>query len=226
MAHTEQVSDWDARKRPTVTNPELRKVLTPAYAPCAGFKGPCSMLKWNPSAGHCPRGFLGATGRIEDIELVLVFAEPGDPHPNEKHDGSIDSPLAYAMRCFAEGTDLFHRNVRHVLDLCFPSQGIREQLRKAWLTESVLCSAAKEGGHVPVAVSRNCANTYLVPQLQLMSNAFVAALGSKAQSRLIAAGVTNFFPAAAVAPPGATRPAAKASWVALAEEFRERRKLG
>jgi hypothetical protein len=206
-----------------MTNVAIRNVLNPAFEPCAGFAGACSSLKWKPEVGHCPRGFLGATGDLADVELVLVFAEPGDPHPSEKHDGSIDSPLKYAEKCFTEGRDLFHRNVRYVLDLCFPGETIEKQLRKAWLTESVLCSAAKEGGHVPVAASRNCSARYLVPQLNLLPKAFVAAMGAKAQRRLVEAGATNFFAAAAVAPPGASRPEAKASWLALAKKFHESR---
>ena len=32
-----------------------------------------------------PRGFLGATGELDEIELVIVLAEPGDPKGTEKY---------------------------------------------------------------------------------------------------------------------------------------------
>ena len=76
-------------------------------------------MRWNPPAGHVPRGFLGAAGDLSEVELVLVFAEPGDPHFGECHTG-LKSAYDYATYGFGTGKDLFHRNVRHILDLCWP----------------------------------------------------------------------------------------------------------
>jgi len=76
-------------------NPKLATVLAPAYAPCLEFQRACTEMRWDPSQGHVPRGSLGATGSLEEVELVLVFAEPGDPHAGEQHSG-LESAYKYA----------------------------------------------------------------------------------------------------------------------------------
>jgi hypothetical protein len=66
--------------------PELAEVLTPLFGPCPAFAGACrGVTRWNPSAGHVPRAFRGAIGMAEDVRLVLVCAEPGDPFPEESY---------------------------------------------------------------------------------------------------------------------------------------------
>lgn len=192
----------------------LASVLEPAYRPCSCFKTCCREMRWNPKAGHVPRGFLGACGRLTDVELVLVFAEPGDPHAGERHSG-LKSAYEYATVAFHTGMDQFHRNVRHILDLCYPGISFEEQMRKVWLTESVLCSAKKECGPVSKDAALACGNHYLLPQLSLLRRAMVVALGRKAQRRLCALGVTGFHSVAAVAPPGCNRVAAKESWESI-----------
>lgn len=77
------------------------------------------------------------------------------------------------------------------------------------ITESVLCSAKQEGGHVGASIARECVQRYLVPQLELFPNALVVALGTKAQYRL--KGIVDYFPAFAVAPPGCNKSKAKDS---------------
>lgn len=76
-------------------NQSLVELLAPAYAPCAGFSDKCREMRWNPAEGHVPRGFVGAAGSPEEIELVLVCAEPGDPHQGETH-GGLTSAYQYA----------------------------------------------------------------------------------------------------------------------------------
>lgn len=79
-----------------------------------------------------------------------------------------------------------------------PEDSFDSQLRKTWMTESLLCSAPKEGGSVKASSWRARTNCYLKPQLDLLSHAFVVALGSKAKSRLKPIGIP-FFPARAAA---------------------------
>jgi hypothetical protein len=73
-------------------NPALAALLAPAYAPCVELRRACTEMRWNPEFGHVPRGFLGAAGRLKEVELVLVFAEPGDPHDGERHAACRGSP--------------------------------------------------------------------------------------------------------------------------------------
>ena len=63
-------------------NEELINVLAPAYGPCPHLLGnttACPQSRWESTAGHVPRGFLGATGELGEVELVIVLAEPGEP---------------------------------------------------------------------------------------------------------------------------------------------------
>lgn len=202
---------------------ELLDIIEPAYAPCCNFAGACNSLIWAPERGFVPRGFLGATGSASEVELVLVFAEPGDPHYTEVHE-TMDTALEYTYQCMRFGTDLFHRNVRHILNLCFPEDPFDSQLRKTWMTESLLCSAPEEGGSVKASSWRACSARYLKPQLDVLSQAFVVALGRKAQSRLKSIGIP-FFEAGAAAPPGCNFPGARDSWRQAAMTLRERQTI-
>jgi hypothetical protein len=203
-------------------HPSLERILTPAYSPCQEFSRDCKEMRWDPEAGHVPRGFLGACGKLSDVELVLVFAEPGNPHNGEKHSG-LQSAYDYVMSVFAEGKDLFHRNVRKILDSCWPGMSFQEQMRKVWLTDSVLCSAPKEGGPVSRATSLACGRRYLLAQLAQFPNPLIVALGRKAQRRLCSLGVHEFLSVYAAAPPGCHRPQAIESWKQIPTELRRRR---
>ena len=203
-------------------NPRLAEILAPAYQPCVEFSRSCKEMRWKPESGHIPRGFLGAGGSVREVELILVFAEPGDPHASEIHTG-MESAYAYAYDCFKIGKDLFHRNVRMILSLCWPNLSFDEQMRKAWLTESVLCSARAEGGSVSAMASRACGMHYLYPQLAQFPNALIVALGNKAQNRLRTLGISSFLPAVAAAPPGCNRRDALASWQKIPVALRQRK---
>src|SRR6266851_6777743 len=182
-------------------HPRLRELLLAAYDPCPAFTNHCSEMRWAPAEGHVPRGFCGAVAALEEVRLVLVVAEPGDPHPGETHfanatvGGRLDSAYAYAYECFKSGKDLFHRNVRQILDLCWPDLHFDAQMHRTWITESVLCSARIEGGFVSSRVWKECRSRYLERELALFPEAIVVALGSKAQKRL--AGMAHIIRASA-----------------------------
>ncbi|AZT85825.1 hypothetical protein EHN06_08910 [Marinobacter sp. NP-4(2019)] len=178
-------------------------------------------MRWKPSHGHVPRGFLGAAGSLTEIELVLVFAEPGDPHDGETHNG-LRSAYSYATYAFETGKDQFHRNVRAILDSCWPELSFEEQMKKVWMTESVLCSAKRECGSVSAAATGECGRRYLIKQLELMPHALVVALGRKAQDRLRSIGFTDYLPASAVAPPGCNFSGARESWARIPVELRRK----
>src|ERR1035438_2707882 len=101
---------------------EVRDLLLPAFAPCSGFRNTCRSMRWEPQEGHVPRGFCGAIGTIDEVQLVLVIAGPGTPHVGETYprEGQPEDVFAlacqHAYRCFAKGKDPFHRNVRRILD--------------------------------------------------------------------------------------------------------------
>ena len=199
-------------------NKEISDLLLPAYSPCCGFNHNCRTMRWSPEMGHVPRGFTGACASYKDVRLILVCAEPGDPHSNERHNTSnepidiMESAYNYAYKCFEYGKDLFHRNVRSIMKSCWPADSFRIHMEKVWITESVLCSALKESGSVPTSICRYCADKYIKKQIELFKHAKVVALGSKAKNRLEKAEIRNFLPAFAAAPPGCNKKEAIRSW--------------
>lgn len=82
---------------------ELSALLLEAYEPCSNINvksGICPQAKWDPESGHIPRGFLGAMGALDDVELVMVFAEPGHPH-KEGLKKRLTTPRA-ARTCYSK----------------------------------------------------------------------------------------------------------------------------
>lgn len=207
---------------------ELRKVLLAAYDPCPGFHSICTIMRWIPEHGHVPRGFCGAVGQLSDVELVLIVAEPGDPHgresysPAEPSSAMFETVCRYVYECYASGKDQFHKNIRYILDLCWPGLPIVEQMRRTWITESTLCSAETEGGRIQSAVNRFCVDSYLSKQLDLLPQAVIATLGGKARDRVRRL-EHEVISASAAAPPGCNFRGAKESWEQIAAEVQMRR---
>ena len=200
---------------------ELVEILRPAYSPCDGFHGACkNVARWKPDAGHVPRGFVGALGTIEEVEVVILLAEPGNPHANEAYRGPnrLDETCEYTFKVLSRGTDLFHRNLKYLLDRIFPRLHLKDQLKKAWVTETYLCSAPKETGPVLTAAENECASRYLACQLELLNGLPVIALGGKSYKRVRRVpGVQNLKKAYSIAPPGCNHKPARPSWDAAAE---------
>jgi hypothetical protein len=205
-------------------HPTVLDALEAAYRPCPAFTNVCRSMQWAPHAGHVPRGFAGAFGPPGEVRLVLVTAEPGDPYPWESYPtgptsrDSLEVACRHVFTVLEAGHDLYHRNLRYILAGCFPGDSFRAQLERAWITDSVLCSAKREGGGVPATVGRECRERYLETQLRLFPNAVVVALGSKAVYRL--RGWPSVQPAYSVAPPGCNRKGARPTWDAIIERVR------
>jgi hypothetical protein len=200
---------------------ELMHILLDAYRPCPSFGSTCSDMRWIPERGHIPRGFCGAVGELKDVKLVLIIAEPGDPHTDESYpinaspDEFCSSAHRHAYRSLESGRDQFHKNVRSILDRCWPGLPFVEQMRKTWITESVLCSARQECARVPMSIARHCADLYLARQLALLPGATVAALGGKSRERSQHLG-RRIITSAAAAPPGCNFRRTQESWDGIA----------
>lgn len=199
-------------------------------APCPHFAGVCAThCTWRPAAGHIPRGFVGGNGPSKNIRLILVNAEPGDPADDERYEEpstewvSSHSKIVEGM---LENDSLrrggrpapFHRNLRKILNLCWPEVPLARQLEVTWITEAVLCSARASGGKVIKEVERTCVETYLAPQIGILSNAFVLALGGKAKARLRRQNLRIDGIAQHPSARASTKP--EASWVHAAASFR------
>ena len=131
--------------------PELVGILAPALEPCRHFAGVCAgAARWDPVHGHVPRGFKGAFGTLNDIGLVLVVAEPGDPFHDERYNAEsspveyIEKITEYSLHALTR-RDMFTTNFRRILDDCRPRLSLYDQLRRTSTTESYLCSAPREG---------------------------------------------------------------------------------
>ena len=172
---------------------QLLEVLRVAHNPCQHFTGSCASMRWAPEEGYVPRGVCGALGKLSEVQLVLVTSEPGDPLRGEQHSGgNLEAMTTFSIECLRSPATPFHKNIRLILNLCFPGVGLSKQLCHIWRTNSVLCSAVVESGYVPNAIVRTCINSYLKPQLALVPNAMVAALGRKAQNRLARNGIAAY----------------------------------
>ena len=209
----------------------LLDILEPAYRPCAHFEGACAgVCVWKPAQGLVPCAFGGAFGSLDEVRLIIVTAEPGDPPDSTGYHGTPQDMVRNSVRIFHDamqngGIDRagrptpFHRNMRRILDTFWPTDGLGVQLRKTWTTNAVLCPAEVSGGkHLP-RVEKACAETYLARQLDLFPKAFVLALGGKARNRMQAAGLR--FDAVALHPSARDADADKlASWESAARLFR------
>lgn len=209
-----------------ISKSDLLNHLASAYAPCSSFANVCSGMRWNPSTGHVPRGFCGAIAGPEHVRLILVCAEPGDPHAAECYvaptaEAILDLTYNYSYECFKLGSDKFHRNVRHILDLCFPNLTFDEQMRMTWITDTVLCSAEIECGPISKNIASACRQLYLDVQLAAMPQAVVVALGGKARTRLKGLNRDVLY-AYHPSPPGCNYRGALPSWQALATDVRAR----
>lgn len=217
--------------RTTTPNPSLMDILLPSLLPCSGFSNACrGYARWDPRVGYVPRGYIGGTDTINEIQLVLVTAEPGDPADGEDYDGP---PAAMSSRCSRLGYGAlqhlnlrrngraapFHRNLRFLIDLCLPGRPFDEQMRRTWITPAVLCSATRSGAGLPQTMASYCGTRYLRPQIDAISSAFVIALGGKAVGRLRKCGARYDFVAQHPSARPNTNP--EASWRAAAEAFQK-----
>jgi hypothetical protein len=215
----------EAGSKVAMPHPALVEMLAPAYGPCPHFRcqgGACKDAVWNPAAGHIPRGFLGATGALEDVRLVMVFAEPGHPYADMDFSHAT-TPEALIAECTAHSHsrrsganakgftgDVFHRNVEWFIEQCFPGASAAEKSRRVWQTEGRLCSVPDEIGK---SDSAPCAETYLTRQFALLSHATWVAFGSKAQRTMRRLALPHVA-AYALAPPGCNHRPARPTWEA------------
>jgi|TARA_B100000315_G_scaffold247561_1_gene276416 hypothetical protein len=210
---------------------ELLEILKPAYVPCKNFDGICKdkIIGWNPSTGNVPRGYCGAFGDIKDVKLVLVVAEPSNPKDDEKYTSSNDNDYVfqvskYVFDCYNDNRSPMHKNVRYIINKCFPDiTSFEEQLKKVWITETVLCSANQSTGKIDGECAKACVSTYLEKQLELLSHAYVILLGGKSHQRVgyFFETKNNVSYANAVGLPGANTKESKESWERAIKDFHE-----
>ena len=193
---------------------ELLEILKPAYEPCKNFNSTCKdkISDWNPQVGHIPRGFCGAIGKVSEVDLVLVVAEPGNPKDDESYsfqtniEDYFNKVSGFVYECYEKKVSDMHINIRDIVDKCFPNISLfSEQVKKIWITETVLCSAKVSTGPVDASCEQACVNSYFKKQMDLFENSFFIIFGGKAKKRikhLFNEDKNNSYFAHHVAPPG------------------------
>lgn len=180
---------------------------------------------WKPDNGFIPRGYTGATSTLADVRLVICLAEPGNPGPSESYEVTdtsivIDHIVSGVESAIKTKCSPFHKNLHFVLEKCWPGLEISEQLSRTWITETTLCSAPRTTGPIHRLIEKECIDRYLKPQLKLFPNAFLLALGKKAESRLLRAELQPHFTARAAGMPIGKRVLAEDSWRDAGKAFR------
>ena len=174
-------------------NEDLFEVLASAYGPCRHMLthgGGCLESQWKPAAGHVPRGFLGATGERDKVELVMVLAEPGDPKRTETYVDGLDPAdmvrrvVDFVHWTYVDRNGIVQCVVRWFLDRLFCGMDFDDQLRRVWITQSRLCSLDKSGARYREPLYRLCRDDYLAAQLRLLPSVPIVAFGGKAQEVL------------------------------------------
>jgi hypothetical protein len=164
-------------------------------------------------------------GSLDEIELVLVVAEPATPMEGETYEGTgpavLDECAEKVYRIFDTSRRRYHRNFRSILDLCFPNLDFSQQMRRTWITESYLCSAPHVGGDVTPESERTCARGYLRPQLELLRDRAIVALGGKAKDRIVDTGQFDVLPVHH--PSARDQRKARESWRKIPPYLREKR---
>ena len=195
---------------------KLMAVLSAAYDPCVymeSFGGSCRESRWVPKSGHVPRGFLGATAALQDVQLVMVLAEPGTPQPHERYRDDVEhnedqlrSTVDFVHDCYRSARpsddpwdssylNSVHHNARWFLERLYPELTFDQQLRHVWITESRLCSLQESSGRATKALYHSCEKTYLAKQLGVLRHADVVAFGpNKAQKSMERLGVATVLP--------------------------------
>jgi hypothetical protein len=213
---------------------ELVEVLAPSFGPCIEFTRACAgFARWHPGTGYVPRGFIGALGSLDEVDAVLILAEPADPKPGERYEldtdpvAAIEDVCRFVFSCFDQRVSPFHQYVREVLDAAYPGEPLDRQLRRVWITESVLCSAERPTAAVPRLCEDACIRNYLGAQLALLPGRVVIPFGAKARQRTGRHDIDfeeGQFHAFGL--PIANRPEARASRAAAAELIRNRSNYG
>jgi len=225
-------------------NKDILNILREVHTPCPHL-AKCNAdwshkvtnpLLWQPERGFVPCSFFGAFGEPDEVQLVIVIAEPSN-NPLETFPADAKGPelltavTENSYQHVVNGAEPYHQRLRRILELLLGSSSLPEQLRRTWVMSSVLCSIPKplsSTSEVPSGVEARCSSSYLFPALRLFRNAEVVALGTKAYNRLQRLAQRPDAPEALAQVIPAMHPSARPidnpeqSWRRAAAEFSER----
>ena len=181
-------------------HPNLLDIMKEAY-PCAKFYEQqesvpnfkteivncqvCKEADWNPAKGFMPRSYIGATGKLEEVEAILVCINPFEPHRAvEPHRGEeydpehsslemVEANVRYVHDCIRglqpRFKSRFHIRMKEFLDKLYPNEHLNQILKKVWITQCRLCSSNSDSTDID---SVSCMDLYLKKQLEISYDGF------------------------------------------------------
>ena len=193
-------------------HPNLLDIMKEAY-PCAKFYEQqesvpnfkteivncqvCKEADWNPAKGFMPRSYIGATGKLEEVEAILVCISPFEPHRAvEPHRGEeydpehsslemVEANVRYVHDCIRglqpRFKSRFHIRMKEFLDKLYPNEHLNQILKKVWITQCRLCSSNSDSTDID---SVSCMDLYLKKQLEILSDATIVVFGEQAQKAM------------------------------------------
>jgi hypothetical protein len=204
-------------------NKQLVRILEQAY-PCAGFETSCRSMCWEPLKGLTPAGYIGATHSIGEVEVMFVLSEPYEAAERQPlaPDTTPFQHVTHSCRQLYLGLmaqqDQFHRNLRFILEQFFPNLELNDQLKRCWITPTILCSTAHDSSALSEDVFRQCRRQFFIKQLQLFPRATKVALGSKAAEFLKP--YCEFLSATQPSPPACNHRGTREGWVSIGRQYR------
>ena len=205
-------SNFGSYKMFELPHPELLETMKAAY-PCAKFEEQqeaaldfktdiincktCKEAVWHPTKGYMPRGYIGATGELDDVHAILVCINPFEPHRAvEPHRGEeydpkfsplemVEANVKYVHNCIRglqpRFKSKFHIRMWEFLEKLYPNEHLNQILKKVWITQCRLCSSNPDTKEFSTST---CMETYLKKQLELLPNATIVAFGEQAQKAM------------------------------------------
>ena len=79
--------------------------------------GICADAVYDPASSHIPSGFSGAEGSLDDVLLVMVFAEPSFPLMGGSYFDDVEENLRCLLSAqfLKSGENQFHHNITEFL---------------------------------------------------------------------------------------------------------------
>jgi len=174
---------------------EIRSVLKPLYACCAGTC-PCGW-PFDPSCALIPRIMFGAYNGIENVRYIVVGKNPGNPNAEEASfyadpsngDSLIDRQAAWGQRCHLNrpfGRDSrYHTTLMRFLRALLKVETDQQVLNVVYFTEGVKCTnPLGEQRSISSRHFDKCMELFLLRELYVLPKVPIIALGREVERAL------------------------------------------
>lgn len=185
------------------------------------------------NAGHRPRHIAGNITNPDDVQVILLLAEPGSsPGEEEKHcpqSSWLDDVTCDGLgnggcrvRYDDKAKRLYEKNPRDFIQMIWPADRYVDRMKKVIITNSFWMQGHSSGGSIPVRAIDDF-SVHLKSIISSFPNAIVVASGLKAINRARRANV-EVLEMGSLMPPGSNQALVRDTWRVTADIVR--RKLG